>query len=189
MKGQGLPINTIVLGALALLVLVLIAAAFIPSVGKFFKGMLGISKSVEADEATIQAFSQSCDQICEQMDGQYTAAQLPSVILSSSGWAGKTLKLYPADKCATLERCFYQGSNENGCEPGKGSFGQFAKSGYIERVAKKCTVTVNDACSQCVIEGTGEGEVKITCYGCSGSSVGTGTCTWTSPSNPNQWSC
>ncbi len=182
MKGQGLPINTIVLGALALLVLVLIAAAFIPSVGKFFKGMLGISKSVEADEATIQAFSQSCDQICEQMDGQYSHDQLSSVVSSSSGWAGKTLRLYPADKCATLERCFYQGSNENGCDPTKG-YGQFAKSGYIERVAKKCTVTTTDGCT-CVIQGETDangptGYFEIVCN-CAGQ-------TYTYKSSSNKW--
>jgi hypothetical protein len=42
MRAQGLPLNTIVLGALAVLVLVLLAAAFVPSVGNMFRSLLFI---------------------------------------------------------------------------------------------------------------------------------------------------
>jgi hypothetical protein len=40
MRAQGLPLNTIVLGALAVLVLVLLAAAFVPSVGNMFRSLM-----------------------------------------------------------------------------------------------------------------------------------------------------
>lgn len=63
MKAQGLPLNTIVLGALAVLVLVLLAAAFVPGVGGFFATLFGLTPT---DPVTI------CNNYCNQLNYQYT---------------------------------------------------------------------------------------------------------------------
>ncbi len=43
MKAQGLPLNTIVLGALAVLVLVILAAVFVPGIGNMFRSIFGLA--------------------------------------------------------------------------------------------------------------------------------------------------
>ena len=74
MKAQGLPLNTIVLGALAVLVLVILAAAFVPSIRDVFLNLLGFS----TDPYTM------CENYCNALQSRYsTAATANSAILSS----------------------------------------------------------------------------------------------------------
>ncbi|RLG17716.1 hypothetical protein DRN62_00330 [Nanoarchaeota archaeon] len=78
MKAQGLPLNTIVLGALALLVLVLLAAAFVPSIGNMFRSMLGITGTGN------ETFIQQCQLACQNLDNKYTQSTFTTAAQGSS---------------------------------------------------------------------------------------------------------
>ena len=77
MKAQGLPLNTIVLGALAVLVLVLLAAAFVPGVGSMFSSIFGATPSSES------AFATNCINYCSILtqiaSGQSTSAATSTI--------------------------------------------------------------------------------------------------------------
>ena len=75
MKAQGLPLNTIVLGALAVLVLVLLAAAFVPSIGNMFKNMFAISGGSGS-------FAEQCQLACQSMDYKYVSTSGTGVVTS-----------------------------------------------------------------------------------------------------------
>ena len=73
-KAQGLPLNTIVLGALAVLVLVILAAAFVPSIRDVFTNMLGFSSDPYA----------TCETACGNLQSRYsTQTTAQSAVVSS----------------------------------------------------------------------------------------------------------
>jgi hypothetical protein len=74
MKAQGLPLNTIVLGALAVLVLVILAAAFVPSIRNVFLTMLGYGGD---------AYS-TCESHCTALSGKWSSNTASSGVCGSS---------------------------------------------------------------------------------------------------------
>jgi len=68
MKAQGLPLNTIVLGALAVLVLVLLAAVFVPGIGNLIP-------TLDTGD-----FVQQCNTKCQGMNLMYSSSTDSSFI-------------------------------------------------------------------------------------------------------------
>ncbi len=68
MKAQGLPLNTIVLGALAVLVLVLLAAVFVPGIGNLIP-------TLDTGD-----FVQQCNTKCQGMNLVYSSSTTETFI-------------------------------------------------------------------------------------------------------------
>jgi hypothetical protein len=66
MKAQGLPLNTIVLGALAVLVLVILAAVFVPGVGNMFRSIFNLAPDAYTN----------CQTVCTGLSNRYSAASV-----------------------------------------------------------------------------------------------------------------
>jgi hypothetical protein len=100
-KGQGLPLSTIVIAALALLVLILIAAAFIPAVGDALRAMLGIAREAPADETKRAAFAEKCRVSCAGMEGasHWNDIRSRDICLSN-------ILVYELEVCSERDNCF-----------------------------------------------------------------------------------
>ena len=108
MKAQGLPLNTIVLGALAVLVLVILAAVFVPGVGGMFRTMFGMSPDAYT----------TCETYCTAMNNKYSTAGTAisavggSAYCRTTDWDGDGATVIPAGGVNA-------GDNEN-CVTGSG---------------------------------------------------------------------
>lgn len=71
-KGQGLPLKTIVVGALVLLVLVLISGFFIPGVGRMFTSMMRIGPSAGGN-MSVSTFRSKCQGFCSSVKAGFTS--------------------------------------------------------------------------------------------------------------------
>jgi hypothetical protein len=92
-KAQGLPLNTIVLGALAVLVLVILAAAFVPSIRDVFMNLLGFSSDPYA----------MCETACGNLQGRYsTIATAISAIQGSQFCSEGCTPTYKSDCTVSL---------------------------------------------------------------------------------------
>lgn len=72
-KGQGLPLRTVVVGALVLLVLVLVSGFFIPGVGNMFSSILNIVPS-GGQNMTYSTFRSKCQSYCSTVQASFTSA-------------------------------------------------------------------------------------------------------------------
>ncbi|MCW1301216.1 MAG: hypothetical protein QXX71_01965 [Candidatus Nanoarchaeia archaeon] len=134
MKAQGLPINTIVLAILALLVLVILAAVFVPG----FRSL--ITSILSPAPTSIEQFTSLCtDQYCKALDDRYEPGTLAN--LKYSDWCTKELQVYDPSTCVTKDRCFEQGEQAGNCvAPIAGDFGgTFSSTNAPEKVKLKCS--------------------------------------------------
>lgn len=76
MKAQGLPLETIVLGALAVLVLVILAAVFIPGVGNMFRSIFGLAPN---------AYS-NCQTTCTGLSNVYSSIETAGTAAENSAY-------------------------------------------------------------------------------------------------------
>lgn len=125
MKGQGLPINTIVLAVLALLVLVILAAIFVPGFRSLLVGILMPAPG------NVDQFRMTCEnQWCPALD--YQVGNITEV--KNFDWCKRTFQLYKPSDCPTLERCYPQGESST-CDE---STQKFSPS-FPEQVAVACS--------------------------------------------------
>lgn len=132
MKGQGLPINTIVLAILALLVLVILAAIFVPG----FRNL--ITSMFTPVPSEIQNFASSCNEWCKALTNKYDRGTIGQIVYSE--WCSKFLTPYSGTPCITKDRCYPQLDKDPGCDESTQAFS--SKSGYPEKVKVDCTFTL-----------------------------------------------
>lgn len=91
MKAQGLPLNTIVLGALAVLVLVILAAVFVPGIGSMFASIFGLAPDAYTN----------CQTTCTGLSGRFSSATIAANAAKNSAYCADPV---PADD--VTETCF-----------------------------------------------------------------------------------
>jgi len=137
MKGQGLPINTIVLAILALLVLVILAAIFVPGFRNLIASLFG------AGVTSVEAAKETCrTRYCAMLDQAYSATTLQDI--KNSEWCTHEFRFYDPAACNATDRCWEQGKSDTGaCEVGTGKAGadQFCDN-YPEKLTLTCTFTL-----------------------------------------------
>lgn len=101
-KGQGLPLKTIVVGALALLVLVLVSGFFIPSVGRMFQRMVGIGQQPGQE---VSNFRSNCENWCSQLKASYDDATDSAIQYSAYCTEYRNLSSVTTNDWDTREAC------------------------------------------------------------------------------------
>ena len=138
MKGQGLPKNTIVLAILALLVLVILAAIFVPG---FRSLLMSIILPAPTEE---QTFTRSCNEWCKDLNNRFNRGNIGQIVYTE--WCNKFITPYSGGDCPTKDRCYPQPDGD-ACDE---SLQQFSSgSGFPEKVKVSCsfTLTTGETCT------------------------------------------
>jgi len=131
MKGQGLPINTIVLAILALLVLVILAAIFVPGFRSLLMSMFVPTPGGE------QTFASSCNQWCTDLNNKFDRGSIGQIVYTE--WCTKFIVPYSGSNCTTKDRCYEQPDGAV-CDESAQQFS--SASGFPERVKVPCSFTL-----------------------------------------------
>ena len=137
MKGQGLPINTIVLAILALLVLVILAAIFVPGFRNLIASLFG------AGVTSVEAAKETCrTRYCAMLDQAYSATTL--VDIKNSEWCTHEFRFYDPAACNATDRCWTQGSTAATCQTDAtpNAKADVFSTNYPEKLTLSCSFTL-----------------------------------------------
>lgn len=118
MRGQGLPLNTIVIAAIGIIVAIIVAVAFVPGMGDIFGSIGGVSGTGD------QAFLSECSTRCTNLDYKYSSVSV-------------------VDAAARNNFCNYRDADGRGCQYYMECLIHLSGGGELRRVQK---ITSEDTC-------------------------------------------